>query len=88
MNDGFVFQIILNFEKLYWNFKCKAMKFQEAVILRLRQILYKKAMSLSNFNPLSANPKKWSNILKQFFGNSRQVVWVCLTILWVWRLKG
>ena len=23
------------------------------------------------FNPLSANPTKWSNTLKQFFGNNR-----------------
>ena len=31
--------------------------------------------------PLSDNPTKWSNTVKQF-------VWVCLTILWDWRLKG
>ena len=31
-------------------------------------------------NILSANPKKWSNTLKQ--------VWVCLAILWSWCLKG
>ena len=40
------------------------------------------------FNPLRANPTKWSNTLKQFVGNSRQIAWVCLTILWDWRLKG
>ena len=39
------------------------------------------------FNPLSPNPTKWSNTLKQFIGNSRRIVWVCLTILWDWRLK-
>ena len=39
-------------------------------------------------NPLSANPTKWSVTLKQFVGNSRQIAWVCLTILWGWRLKG
>ena len=39
-------------------------------------------------NPLSANPTKWSNTLKQFVGESRWIVWVCLTILWGWRLKG
>ena len=26
------------------------------------------------FNPLSANPKKWSNTLKQFVGYCRQIV--------------
>ena len=30
----------------------------------------------------SANLRKWSNTLKQ-----RRIVWVCLTILWYWRLK-
>ena len=38
--------------------------------------------------PLSANPLKWSNTLKQFVGNNRRVVWVCLTIMWGWHLKG
>ena len=33
------------------------------------------------FNPLSANPKNWSNTLKHFVGNSRQIVWVCSTNL-------
>ena len=30
-------------------------------------------------NHLSANPTKWSNTLKKFVGNSRQIVWMCLT---------
>ena len=34
-----------------------------------------------NVDPLSANPTKWSGPLKQIF-------WVCLTVLWGWRLKG
>ena len=42
---------------------------------------------VQSFNPLTGNPTKWSNTLKQFVGNSRQVVWVCLTILWCWCLK-
>ena len=33
------------------------------------------------FNPLSANPTKWSNTLKQFVGCSQRIVWVCLIIL-------
>ena len=28
----------------------------------------------SDFNPLSANPTKWSNTLKQFVGCSRNIV--------------
>ena len=40
------------------------------------------------FNPLSANPTKWSNTLKQFVGKCRQIVWVCLTILWDLHLKA
>ena len=39
-------------------------------------------------DPLSANPTKWSNRHRQFVGKSKRIVWVCLTILWVWRLKG
>ena len=39
-------------------------------------------------NPVSANPIKWSNTLKQFLASSRRIVWVCLTILWGWRLEG
>ena len=34
------------------------------------------SISVKCFNPLSANPTKWSNTLKQFVGR------VCLTILW------
>ena len=41
-----------------------------------------------NVNPLSANPTKLSNTIKQFVGCCRQIVWVCLSILWNWRLKG
>ena len=43
--------------------------------------------SLFKVNHLSANPTKWSNRLKQFIGNSGQIVWVFFTILWGWRLK-
>ena len=39
-------------------------------------------------NPLSAKHTKWSKTLKQFVGCCRQIIWVCLTILWGWRLKG
>ena len=30
---------------------------------------YECSIQCSNFNPLSANPTKWSNTLKQFVGN-------------------
>ena len=39
-------------------------------------------------NPLSANPAQCSNTLKQFVSKSRCIVWVYLTLLWGWRLKG
>ena len=39
------------------------------------------------FNPLSVNPVKWLNTLKQFVENSRRTIWVYLTILWSWHLK-
>ena len=42
---------------------------------------------LSIPNPLSANPTIWSNILKEFLGFCRRDIWVCLTILWGWRLR-
>ena len=38
--------------------------------------------------PLSSNPTKWLNTLKQFVGFCRLIVSVCLTILWGWCLKG
>ena len=47
--------------------------------------LFPKILSL---NPLSANPTKWSNTLKEFVRKSWRIIWVCLTILWGWRLKG
>ena len=43
---------------------------------------------VSDINPLSANPTKWTNTLKQFVGCCPRIVWVCLTILWDWRLKS
>ena len=43
--------------------------------------------SIKSLNPLSANPTKWSVTLKQFVGFCWRIVWVCLTILWGWRLK-
>ena len=40
----------------------------------------------AKLNLLNANPTKWSNTLKQFIGNSGQIVPVCWTILWDWHL--
>ena len=47
---------------------------------------------------LFKRPKAWpfkcsntqcsNTTLKQFFGNSHRIVWVCLIILWDWHLKG
>ena len=39
-------------------------------------------------NLSSANTTKWPNTLKQFVGNSRRIVWVCLIIFWGLALKG
>ena len=39
------------------------------------------------FKALSAQPCKMIKH-KQFIGNSQRIVWVCLTIVWAWRLKG
>ena len=32
-------------------------------------------------NPLSTNPTKWSNTLKQLVPKRWRIIWVCLTIL-------
>ena len=45
-------------------------------------------LSKSSINHLSANPTKRSNTLKQFVGKNLQIVWLCLIILWGWRIKG
>ena len=37
---------------------------------------------------ISANPTKWSNTLTQVAGFCWRFVWMCLTILWDWHLKG
>ena len=39
-------------------------------------------------NPASLNPTKWLNTFKQFFCKSWWIVWVYLTNLWDWRLRG
>ena len=39
-------------------------------------------------NLFSENPTKWSKTLKQFVGYCRRIVWVFLTILWGFLLKG
>ena len=50
--------------------------------------LLKRSEEEAYLNPLSANPTKWRNPLKQFVGNSRRIVWVGFSILWGGRLKG
>ena len=39
-------------------------------------------------NSWSANFTKWSNTTKKFASGCPQIVWVCLTIFWDWRLKA
>ena len=41
---------------------------------------------LITVNPLDINPIKWSNTLKQFLHFFWRIVWLCLTILWGWRV--
>ena len=58
--------------------------------LLLRQSFDKRQFESSkvfHHNPSSTNPTKWSSKLKQFVGNSRRIVSVCLTILWGWYLQ-
>ena len=67
-------------------------------ILALRHFsktYYQKNSNLQNIllfpriklNTLSVNSFKWSHPLKQFVGNNRWIVWVCLTIFWGWCLS-
>ena len=39
-------------------------------------------------NPLSTNPREWSNTLEHFVGYCRRIVRVCLTILRGWHEKN
>ena len=41
-------------------------------------IIFKESLAV---NPLSTNPTEWSNTFKQFIGNCRPIIWVCLTVL-------
>ena len=45
-------------------------------------------VSFTSLSALSANLTKWSNTLEQFVCNSRRIVWVCLAILWGWRIEN
>ena len=53
--------------------KCDFNKVAKHLVL-MRENTDQKTPYTGCFNPLSANPKKWSNTLKQFIGNSRQIV--------------
>ena len=41
-----------------------------------------------SINPLSANPQNGQTQSNNSSRICRRIVWVCLTILWSWRLKG
>ena len=41
-----------------------------------------------SLDTLRAKPTKWSNTLEQFVGFCRRIIYVCLTILYGWHLKG
>ena len=51
-------------------------------------ILLNQKTDKKNINPLSVNPTKWPNTLKQSVRFCQQIVWMCLTISWGWRLNG
>ena len=40
----------------------------------LQEVLHHTNIILTQLNPLSANPIKWTNTLKQFVGKSRRIV--------------
>ena len=44
-------------------------------------------LTASDINPLTTNITKWPNTRKQFVSCCQQIVWLCLTILWDWRVK-
>ena len=67
-----------------WNTAKTELHCQFALLNKLNDILWTTILII---NPLSANPTKWSNTLKQLLDNSRRIVWVCLVILWGWRLR-
>ena len=60
-------------------YECPCLPISKTVIHRCTSV---------SINPLSTSPIKWSNTLKQFIGLCQWIIWVCLTILWSWRLKG
>ena len=66
----------------------KVINTQKTNILLFRNFLEVVLQHKAQFNPLSTNPAKWSNTLKQFVGFGRRIVWVCLANSWGWRLKG
>ena len=54
----------------------------------LRKVVLAPPFIHTTLNPLILNLTKWSNTPKQFIGCWKRIVWVCLTILWGWHLKG
>ena len=84
-----------NFKRVFWSFPGFWIQpIINHIVNKAVRILYVK-LSLTqellwntSFNPTSVNFTKWSNTLKQFFGNRRRIVWVCLAILWGWRLES
>ena len=53
-------------------------------LVGIRNEIWRWSCKLAVIKPLSANPTKWSNTLKQFFGYCRRIIWLCLTVLWGW----
>ena len=74
--------------------EAKPFKFPDDIANRGRSVeklwvkITSKSKNSSHLNPLSANPAKQSNTLKQFVSCCRRIVWVCLTILLGLALTG
>ena len=81
----------INFDVLRKNFKKNVWEKHFSFLLERSVVFFLFFLScfflfmvccLIRLNLLSTNHTKWSNTLKQFVGNSRRIVWLCLTILW------
>ena len=57
------------------------------IFLTLTNLPYLSTFEWWYLNPLSGNPTKWSNTLN-LSEICQRILWVCLTILWNWHLKG
>ena len=87
---------LIDWQFLYdWNVGAKCTKLKNCKYMATLQNKYTKSVCWVDYNKyksaplisfwyvnlLSADPRKWSNKLRQYVGFCRRTVWVCLTIL-------